>query len=378
MVDNNLNYKTNTHNDDNEILPAGMLSSPHIQFCIDKYKIIKNYDPKCLGPATYNMRIGGDVLAWEKDKKIEFKLEKQEDLNKNIRSKIEFKPNSLTFVTTVEEFNLTKDIIARFNLKSKLVHQGLLLGTGPIVDPQLKARLLIPIHNFSNKTITMEFGQELISVEFTKTSNPDLNQTLKDKKNTKYVDNENWDYSFKKYRERIAGKEVASSVQSQFEAYDDTVKFYEEKLNKITKDTEAALKKSDDTKLTLLNRQMRFNIIGLVAVVVAIAGLFCMSYQLWDSVDSKAVDAYNLVKQFDNNSVDYRSFALKTNVFELQEKITSLSNSLEQLLESDSKIKKEASKLKKNNDILEEKIKTMTFHVKKLEHNMINVKAKKE
>ena len=96
------------------------------------------------------MRIGGKVLTWNKGEKVEYRLGDQDDLNKKLRSKVVLKPNSLTFVTTIEKFNLPKDIIARFNLKSKWVHQGLLLGTGPIVDPELNANPVLS-HKIVNK-----------------------------------------------------------------------------------------------------------------------------------------------------------------------------------------------------------------------------------
>lgn len=135
MASNNQSNAQNTYCDAN--IHSGMLSSPLIAYCVDKFGIIKHYEEKCLGPTTYHMRIGHEVLTWDNGKKVEYTLGAEEDKNKNIITSVEFKPNSLTFVTTIEEFNLTKDIIARYNLKSKWVHQGLLLGTGPIVDPEL-------------------------------------------------------------------------------------------------------------------------------------------------------------------------------------------------------------------------------------------------
>ena len=88
-----------------------------------------NYEMKCLGPASYHMRIGREVLTWREGKQIDFILGERENQNDNVRTKVRLLPNSLTFLTTIEEFQLPKDIIARFNLKSKWIHQGLLLGT---------------------------------------------------------------------------------------------------------------------------------------------------------------------------------------------------------------------------------------------------------
>ena len=164
MADKNEGKAVNTYGDEN--IPSGMLSSPHIAYCAQKYRIIENYDESCLGPATYHMRLGGKVLTWEFGERVEYFLGENDNKKKNIRKKVILKPNSLTFITTIESFNLPKDIIARFNLKSKWVHQGILLGTGPIVDPELVANLLIPLHNFSNRDVEIEFNKKIISVEF--------------------------------------------------------------------------------------------------------------------------------------------------------------------------------------------------------------------
>ena len=61
-------------------------------------------------------------------------------------------------------------IVARFNLKISLVYKGLLLGTGPIVDPCFEGRLSIPLHNLTHNNYTLLGGDTLIAMEFTKTS----------------------------------------------------------------------------------------------------------------------------------------------------------------------------------------------------------------
>ena len=276
----------NTHGDIN--VPSGMLTSPHIAYCINKYDMIKNHDMSCLRSATYDMRIGGSVLTWAKGEKIEFELGEINDINKNIYNKVELKPNSLTFVTTIEEFNLPKDIIARFNLKSKWVHEGLLLGTGPIVDPELKARLLIPLHNFSSQDITLNYGDEFISVEFTKTLNPDdkIKTELGD---FSYIPNRNAVFDFHKYRKRIGGKKVESSVLSTLEAHESLITEYKKRLS-------------------------IFSWGGAFAFAAMIVGLIALIFTTWSLLSSTFTtynEAANIVKQYSEDNIDYRAFALK-------------------------------------------------------------------
>ena len=50
------------------------------------------------------------------------------------------------------------------------MHRGLLLGTGPLVDPGFHGRLLIPLHNLTSDEYTIRGDEGLIWMEFTKTS----------------------------------------------------------------------------------------------------------------------------------------------------------------------------------------------------------------
>ena len=278
----------NTHED--KKFPQGMLSSPHIAYCVEKYKIITGYDSSCLGPATYHMRIGRSVLTWENGKKIEFTLGDKEDKDKGIRKSVDLKPNSLTFITTFEDFNLPKDIIARFNLKSKLVHQGLLLGTGPIVDPELQANLLIPLHNFSSQTVTLNYKDKIISVEFTKTLDPD---DINISKNGKfpYINNEHWDFNFEKYREKIGRKQVESSVSSAFDNYDQLIDKYQNTLDDIKEENKKALK--------------RFNLIGGLTAGATIIGLIALVITTWSLLSSsfdKVNESTKIIMQFNKEN----------------------------------------------------------------------------
>jgi len=57
----------------------------------------------------------------------------------------------------------------RFNLRIKHVHRGLLLGTGPLVDPGFNKKILIPLHNLTDRSYDIALDEGLIWVEFTKT-----------------------------------------------------------------------------------------------------------------------------------------------------------------------------------------------------------------
>lgn len=145
-------------------IPLGMLAKHDIAFLIQEKQMIRNCLPTNLKKPVYEMRLGSFAFRWEGDKRKNIRLGDQQGKEKELI----LPPNSLTFVTTLERFNLPDDIIARFNLKVDWVHRGLLLGTGPIVNPGFKKYLLIPIHNFSSQTVQIKYAEQLIAVEFTK------------------------------------------------------------------------------------------------------------------------------------------------------------------------------------------------------------------
>lgn len=310
---------------------AGMFSATQIAYYIENYGIIQNYDKACYGSASYHMRIGGEVLTWDGGVKTEFTLDQDEDRNKNKYTNVELKPNSLTFVTTIEKFNLPKDIICRFNLKSKWVHQGLLLGTGPIVDPQLNAYLLIPLHNFSSKTIRINYADELISVEFTKTLNPDEAYSSPDGSVYKFIENPNWHYDFKGYRKRIENKIIESSVLSTFHSLKSDFKSYKDSIDSQIKETENITKELSLKSEKELDRFRTINWVGLIGTILGVTVLVFTTWQLIENAHEKVDSAHNLVKQYDKQGVDFSTFALKSSIEEIQHEFQELKKYTERM-----------------------------------------------
>lgn len=150
-------------------LPSGMLSSGQILECLNAGLLLTGWEKGCLCSATYNMRLGAFSCWYVDGLRVNWPLGQEDDLNRDIHRILTFRPNSLTFITTIEKFRIPCDMIARFNLLGYWVRKGLLLGTAPIVDPEFTGRLIIPIHNFSTNPVQIEYGDELVAVEFTKT-----------------------------------------------------------------------------------------------------------------------------------------------------------------------------------------------------------------
>lgn len=116
---------------------------------------------EALKGSSYEIPIGGQCIYWDKDRtRIKIDLTKEEYFD--------LLPNSIAFVQVETRFRLPLYIALRFNLRIKHVHRGILLGTGPLIDPGFDGNLLIPLHNLTNNTYRFRRNEGLIWVEFTK------------------------------------------------------------------------------------------------------------------------------------------------------------------------------------------------------------------
>lgn len=139
-------------------------------------KFIEPFDPKRLKTASYEIACEGKVHAW---KSVDSPIGETEKVEVDLTGGNTFtlKPNSIVFICLSAKFKLPNYLAVRFNLTITKVHQGLLLGTGPLVDPGFEGNLLIPLHNLTNQEVVLHADDMLIWVEVTKLS-PDQTDAL--------------------------------------------------------------------------------------------------------------------------------------------------------------------------------------------------------
>jgi len=127
-----------------------------------------------LKSATYSFRIKGNVIHWPQGS--------EEKHKRHIECGDQFKipRNSISYVTLEPKLRIPSYIALRFNLKIDNVYKGLLLGTGPIIDPGYEGKLSIPLHNLTNNDYVFRGGDKIIWVEFTKISEHTRWKTTKD------------------------------------------------------------------------------------------------------------------------------------------------------------------------------------------------------
>jgi deoxycytidine triphosphate deaminase len=120
-----------------------------------------------LKPASCGMRLGGPVVYWE-DAESESPVRVMRDLQRD--EELKLARNSIVYVTLEPVLRMPDYIAARFNLTIRDIYRGLLVGTGPLVDPGFTGRFSVPLHNITCNTYTLRGGEPIAWMEFTKIS----------------------------------------------------------------------------------------------------------------------------------------------------------------------------------------------------------------
>lgn len=142
--------------------------------------LLSDYDKSGLKPATYEVKFEGDVYWWEHTKTLLDRISpftEEKSFETSLKHQrlgadddFEIPPNSIVFVVPKTYFRVPPFLALRFNLHINLVHRGLLLGTGPLVDPGFAGSLMIPVHNLTSQPVIVRGDRGFIWIEITKLS----------------------------------------------------------------------------------------------------------------------------------------------------------------------------------------------------------------
>ncbi len=146
-------------------IPSALLNSGDVRDYVAATGLLWPFrdDDETLKPASYEVALLGTYVYFDQDGNRH-----SDEIRKN--QPFALPPNSIAFVTLEPTFRLPEYIALRFNLRIDHVYKGLLLGTGPLVDPGFTGKLSIPLHNLTTNDYELVGGEGLIWVEFTKLS----------------------------------------------------------------------------------------------------------------------------------------------------------------------------------------------------------------
>ncbi len=119
--------------------------------------VIENFSPKCVQPATYDLRIGNEVfLSTEKGIL---------DISKN-GGHFRIDPGATAMLHTHEYLELPPNILGRPGIKSSIARKGLFPSIGIQADPGFKGCLFINLINLTPLTVSMDYLDTILSIEF--------------------------------------------------------------------------------------------------------------------------------------------------------------------------------------------------------------------
>lgn len=141
-----------------------LLNSVDLLMYLLKVGIVEPFDINKLKGVTYQCTFSGEAHLFNQDSGC------MEEVNLDDSGKLIVAKNSITYLKIQEKFHVPEYMVLRFNLSVSNAYKGLLLGTGPIVDPGFEGNLFIPLHNLTGNEYVIKKGAPLIRVEFTKLS----------------------------------------------------------------------------------------------------------------------------------------------------------------------------------------------------------------
>ncbi|MGO7904931.1 hypothetical protein AB9E09_09700 [Rhizobium leguminosarum] len=289
-------------------IPSALLNAGHLATYGIVAGMIQPFEAGRLEkPATYLVAAKGPCRYRDEQGNIErfFLSNDPKDRDSEIeevRDYVRIGPNSVCFVTLEPEFHMPAYIGARFNLMIRDVYRGLLVGTGPLVDPGFSGKLSIPIHNFTTKEYFIRAGEGLVYFEFTKLSwTNDPQQTLPVWIPQKLVDQPPFPGS--------------KSRRKNIDHYLDEATGGGPPQNAIGDEIAKLKKYADDAK-----RLLRFY---SVAGVAAAVGLFYSGWSLYSAAQQFVQSAQTEMRE-KTDDADDAIIKLRTDLIEAQKRITQL------------------------------------------------------
>jgi len=268
-------------------VPPSLLNSADVLDYVRLTGMLHPFHPDKLKSASYEAAIRGRCIRWD-----EAGSQKETDLDGDRTFTLD--PNSIAFVQVEPMFRLPAYMAIRFNLKITHVHRGLLLGTGPLVDPGFVGKLLIPLHNLTTNTYTFRAGEDLIWIEFTKTSPHQSWHRSEDThpRSGQYV-------PFPQRKKNLSPEEYFAKASQNNPIRSSIPAAIQEGRQAAQTARDAATNAAEEAR-RLQRRAFGIGLAGALAVGVALAGV---TYQTWSLIQETwtvATSAKELSRQAEN------------------------------------------------------------------------------
>lgn len=240
----------------------------------------KYFDEEHLKGASYSMKPDPEGKAWQFNeygvrKNLKKKKEKAE--NGEDVYYYEVPKNSLVYIRILEKLRLPYYIIGRFNLKVTYAYKGLLLGTGPQVDPGYEANLNIPLHNLTKDPVKIYINDSFVSIDFVRTSRLELEDNIPGSR-AEFLDDE----KYEGLRQKLCPQDTRKLNRKEIEDYVGESR-PTSSLGKLVKELE-----KDRATFKQFLGTIKLDALGIAILVVGMIGLmFWAFFYLNGKIDAK-------------------------------------------------------------------------------------------
>jgi len=117
---------------------------------------LEDFKEQCLEPASYDMRLGAEAFTSSNREKIDLKA----------KGILTIAPGDFAVVATHEKVELAPTLAGHIGLRSHFARKGLLLLSGPQIDPGFRGVLVLRLCNLGTNDIVIPRLEPLCTVEF--------------------------------------------------------------------------------------------------------------------------------------------------------------------------------------------------------------------
>jgi len=140
-----------------------LLTDSEIKAAMKKGEIkMESFEPKMLQSASYDMRIGSELLI----------SGKEQDIDLGQQGSINLKAGQFALMATQENITLAKNIVGYIGLKSYYVRKGVVVLAGLQIDPGFSGVLILGIYNASSRSVSLEYLNSICTIEFYRLAKP--------------------------------------------------------------------------------------------------------------------------------------------------------------------------------------------------------------
>jgi dCTP deaminase len=134
-----------------------MLTDSEIRAAIDAGDLeIAPFEADCLQPASYDFRVGAQAYLSGNDGVLDV-------ANKGL---VIIEPGEFAVLMTREMVTCSPQYAAQLGLDSRYARQGLMLLSGPQIDPGFRGVLIVRVTNLAPRRVTLSYETPFLTVQF--------------------------------------------------------------------------------------------------------------------------------------------------------------------------------------------------------------------